>query len=130
MSCGMGPGCRQYNRIASGSSKRAASGSCSPCRAKDASMTALRGHWYVDRRPAAAILLFFAIACASSPAVAPRTQVRLEPAKAAPEYAAPLPALPALSGDVSISEGSTVRLADFTAVNQDLGNVVRVLAGK
>ena len=74
--------------------------------------------------------LAMSAACASSPAVAPRTQVRLEPPKpAAGADAAPLPNLP-VAGSTSIAEGSAPRLQSLTAVNQDLGTVVRELAGR
>src|SRR5438477_11033163 len=75
-------------------------------------------------------LLFVAAACASAPATPPRTQVHLEPVREAPpQPAAPLPALPSLSGEVRLAGGSEPRLS-LQAVNQDLGVVVRELAAR
>jgi len=60
-------------------------------------------------------------------AAAPRTQVHLEPVRReANEPAAPLPSLPSLSGDIREKRAES-RLT-LTAVNQDLGVVVRELA--
>ena len=75
-------------------------------------------------------LLLLGVGCASAPATtAPRTQVRLEPPTATDKADAPLPALPALSGSGTISEGATTpRVQDLTAVNQEVGTVVRALA--
>lgn len=70
------------------------------------------------------------VSCASAPASAPRTKVRLEPAPAAAVPAAPLPALPAMGGDPSLADVKAPRLATLSAVNQDVGVVVRQLAGK
>ena len=82
------------------------------------------------RNLSAALTLATVAACASSPAVAPRTQVRLEPPKPATgSEAVPLPNLP-VAGSTSIAEGSAPRLQSLTAVNQDLGTVVRELAGR
>ena len=71
-------------------------------------------------------------ACASAPVTTPRTQVRLEPVRSAAPDAAPLPSLPTLAGDASLSGGSAraPRLASISAVNQDVAVVVRELAGK
>lgn len=85
----------------------------------------MNGSRFVVRILAAATLA----ACASSPAVAPKTQVRLEPPKAAAESTAPLPNLP-LSGATTISEGGVQRVRSLSAVNQDLGTVVRELAAQ
>ncbi len=78
-------------------------------------------------------LLAVGAACASAPAVAPRTQVRLDPVRAAqePAQAAPLPALPSLAGDPAISDRAAApRLTTLAVVNQDVSVVVRELAGK
>lgn len=79
-----------------------------------------------------AMLALAAFGCASAPASAPHTSVRLEPPKAAPaaDVLAPLPSLPPLSADGAISDGSAPRLQGLDATNQDLGAVVRVLATK
>jgi MSHA biogenesis protein MshL len=77
-----------------------------------------------------AAFALFAAACASSPAAVPRTQVRLEPVKAAPEAATPLPGLPSLSGGAAISGGAEPRLTVLSAVNSDVSAVVRELATK
>ncbi len=85
----------------------------------------------VTRSMSVALLALVAGACASSPPVtSPRTQVRLEPPRATDAAdAAPLPALPALSTGGTISEGTSgPRVQDLTAVNQDVGTVVRALA--
>lgn len=70
-------------------------------------------------------------ACASAPrATVPQTQVRLEPPRAteSADLTEPLPALPAPSSGM-LSEGvSGPRVQDLTAVNQDVGTVVRALA--
>jgi MSHA biogenesis protein MshL len=76
----------------------------------------------------AAILLGVA-ACASSPAVAPRTQVRLEPVRSA-EPTASLPGLSSLSGDAGVSGRSEPRVREFSAANLDVSVVVRELAEK
>src|SRR4051812_7765497 len=70
--------------------------------------------------------------CASAPVVAPRTQVRLEPVQNAQPAAAPLAPLPSLAGDASISNGRATgpRLTSLSAENQDVGVVIRELAGK
>ena len=74
-------------------------------------------------------LFFAAAACASAPAAAPRTQVHLEPVRReAAEPAAPLPSLPSLSGDIRANRAEP--RVTLTAVNQDLGVVVRELAAK
>jgi len=65
-------------------------------------------------------------ACAGTPAVAPRTQVRLEPPRPEAE-SAPLPNLQLASAG-TISEGSAPRLQSLTAVNQPVGLVLRELA--
>lgn len=78
-------------------------------------------------------LAAFACACASAPAAAPRTQVRLEPVRTAVSEAppAPLPALPSLAGGTAIADRSAApRLSSLQAVNQDVTAVVRELAGK
>src|SRR5436853_7250280 len=68
-------------------------------------------------------------ACASAPAAAPRTEVRLEPVRSAPADATqPLPSLSSLSGDARASNNGQRRLTELTAVNKDLGVVVRELA--
>src|SRR6266850_1586284 len=78
----------------------------------------------------AAILLVVA-ACASAPAVAPRTQVRLEPLPVrSAESAAPLPGLSSLSGDAGGAARTEARVTLFSAVNQDVSVVVRELAAK
>lgn len=69
-------------------------------------------------------------ACAGAPASAPRTQVRLEPAPVSGAAASPLPALPAMGGDASLADVKAPRLTTLAAVNQDVGVVVRELAGK
>ena len=88
-----------------------------------------RAPWSIVLR---ASLLCIASACASSPTVAPRTQVHLEPVRNAASDAAPLPSLPSLSGDAGISGGpaSAPRLASLNVVNQDVGVVIRELASK
>lgn len=78
-------------------------------------------------------LLAVGAACASAPAVAPRTQVRLDPVRGAqePAQAAPLPVLPSLAGDPAISDRSAApRLTTLAVVNQDVSVVVREIAGK
>jgi MSHA biogenesis protein MshL len=72
-----------------------------------------------------------ATACASAPAVAPHTQVHLEPVRPA-QATAPLPNLPSTSGDAGISGGPSAgpRLISLTAENQDVAAVVRELATK
>lgn len=87
------------------------------------------------RRPLRLMRVLLALAgtaCASAPAAAPHTSVRLEPPKpgTAADASAPLPALPPLSGSGAISEGSAPRLQSLSAVNQDLGVVIRELATK
>jgi len=86
--------------------------------------------------PALRVLALFALValagCASRPPVtSPQTQVRLEPARATDggDAGAPLPSLPVLSsgGTISDSRGGP-RVQDLTAVNQDVGTVVRALA--
>jgi MSHA biogenesis protein MshL len=74
-------------------------------------------------------LLFVVAACASAPVAAPRTQVHLEPVRQdAAEPTAPLPSVPSISGD-SRANRAEPRLF-LTAVNQDLGVVVRELAAR
>jgi MSHA biogenesis protein MshL len=82
----------------------------------------------IPRTMGVALLALVAAACASSPPVtAPQTQVRLEPPRA--DASDPLPALPALSTSGTISERPNgPRVQDLTAVNQDVGTVVRALA--
>ena len=71
------------------------------------------------------------VGCASAPVAAPRTQVLLDPpSAAAPARSAPVQRLPALSADVVLSDGAQPRLTSLTAVNQDVGVVVRELANK
>ena len=85
----------------------------------------------IPRTMGVVLLALVAAACASSPPVtAPQTQVRLEPPRATDaEASAPLPALPALSTSGTISERPNgPRVQDLTAVNQDVGTVVRALA--
>ena len=73
-------------------------------------------------------------ACASAPAAAPSTSVRLEPAPAASAPAntpstsasAPLPNLPMSSG--TISDGGGPRIQNLDVNGQELGTVVRALA--
>ena len=81
---------------------------------------------------AVAAIAGVASACATkAPVTAPQTEVRLEPPRGAiaAEATAPLPALPALSTSGTISEGTSgPRVQDLTAVNQDVGTVVRALA--
>ncbi|MEX2179720.1 MAG: hypothetical protein WD801_13470 [Gemmatimonadaceae bacterium] len=78
---------------------------------------------------AGAAALALMASCASSPkVVAPQTSVRLEPPASASSGEAPLPSLPPLSSGAAISQGSAPRLQSLTAVNQDLGTVVRTLA--
>jgi MSHA biogenesis protein MshL len=77
-----------------------------------------------------AALALFAAACASSPAVVPRTQVRLEPVKPAPATSTPLPGVPSLSGGAAIAGGAEPRLTVLSAVNTDVSAVVRELATK
>ena len=67
-------------------------------------------------------------ACASSPAVAPQTHVRLEQPPAAAEPVAPLPSLPPMTGGGAIADPHVPRLRELNAVDQDLTAVVRVLA--
>lgn len=77
-------------------------------------------------------VLVCAVSCSGSPkpVTAPQTQVFLEPPPAQETQApAPLPSLPAISGG-GISEASGPRLQSLSAVNQDLGIVVRELANK
>ena len=79
------------------------------------------------------VLLAFVAGCRGTPpVVAPQTQVRLEPPRTADvrpqDAAAPLPALPSLSDGGTISESNGPRVQDLTAVNQDVGTVVRALA--
>jgi MSHA biogenesis protein MshL len=73
-------------------------------------------------------------ACASAPAATPRTQVRLEPPRAAaepPRSTEPLPALPTLAGDAAITDrASGPRVTTLSVVNQDVAVVVRELAAK
>ena len=76
-------------------------------------------------------VLLAAAGCAAAPAAAPTTQVRLEPLPAHRDTAAALPALPALSGEVSLAERAAApRLTTLAAVNQDVSVVVRELAAK
>lgn len=85
-----------------------------------------------SRFPGVAFAAAVAMGCASSPTVAPQTQVRLEPPRGsvtADVAAAPLPNLP-IAGPTGISEGGAARLQSLTAVNQDLGTVVRELANR
>ena len=80
------------------------------------------------------VLVGLLAACASAPAAAPRTQVRLDPPPSAPVDAsasvAPLPSLSGISAQdgLSAGRGPAPRLISLTAVNQDLGTVVRELA--
>lgn len=67
-------------------------------------------------------------ACASSPAVAPQTHVRLEQAPAGAESVAPLPSLPPVTGGGSIVDAQTPRLRELNAPDQDFAVVVRALA--
>jgi MSHA biogenesis protein MshL len=82
-----------------------------------------------------ASIVAITVGCASAPAPAPRTQVRLEPVRdsreTAPAAQAPLPALPAIAGDVTLADRSTgPRLSTLSVVNQDVAFVVRELAAK
>ena len=77
----------------------------------------------------AATLGALLVGCASAPAAAPRTQVRLEPPAANPHGSA-LPDLPAPSGEIAHSARATPRVASVTAVNQDVTTVIRELATK
>ena len=69
-----------------------------------------------------------AIGCASKPAVAPRTEVRLEPPAPSPASTR-LPDLPA-TADIAQSIRTPARVASVTAVNQDVTVVIRELATK
>ena len=61
--------------------------------------------------------------------VQPKTQVRLEPPRAAAAQTdAPLPSLPPITGGGAIAEASAPRLKSLAAVNQDVTTVVRELA--
>ncbi|HJQ20324.1 MAG TPA: hypothetical protein VJ867_08260 [Gemmatimonadaceae bacterium] len=72
---------------------------------------------------------WFVTACASAPTTQPRTEVRLEPAPtAATGDQAPLPPLPPIGGAPTLSDAKVVRLQSMSAVNQDVGVVVRELA--
>lgn len=77
----------------------------------------------------ATVLAILAGACASTPNVAPKTQVRLD-APPASVAAAPLPPLPPLANEAAIVDAKAPRLTTLTAVNQDVGVVVRELAAK
>lgn len=79
-----------------------------------------------------ALVVLFAAGCASAPASAPRTQVRLDPLPFASDTGrAPLPALPSISGDAAISDRSAgPRLTTLAVTNQDVAVVVRELAAK
>lgn len=68
-------------------------------------------------------------ACASSPAVPPKTQIRLEPPPVvASDPVAPLPSLPPMTRGGAIADAQGPRLRELNAVDQDLTAVVRVLA--
>lgn len=73
-----------------------------------------------------ATLAWATAACASAPAVTPRTQVHLEPVPAAAQA---LPSLP-VSGEIALGSKTPQRLMSLTAVNQDMGVVVRELASR
>src|SRR3954469_5109238 len=75
----------------------------------------------------AAVLWTAMSACASAPVAVPQTAVHLEPVPAARASAA-LPALPPDPSQGAIAEVSAQRLQSLTAVNQDLGIVLRELA--
>src|SRR5437763_9611025 len=105
-------------------------GGCSHCRSRGARMTSPWNRLSIRHRIVAVFLAATTGACASTPAASPRTQVHLEPPKATSVETAPLPSLPPLSTDAAISDGYAPRLSTLTAVNQDLGLVIRELAGK
>lgn len=82
---------------------------------------------------AAALIAASIVGCASSPGAAPRTQVRLEPPAPPPAASGAAGAsttLPPLGADPTLSDPKAPRLTTLTAVNQDVGTVVRELAGK
>ena len=75
-------------------------------------------------------LALLACGCAGAPpTTAPRTAVRLDPISAPQRAPEPLPALPAISGGGAIAERPR-RVKDLVVENQDLGLVVRELAGQ
>jgi len=67
-------------------------------------------------------------ACASSPAVAPKTSVRLEAPPPSATAPAPLPSLPPMMSSGSIADAHGQRLRELNAVDQDFTSVVRILA--
>ncbi len=70
-------------------------------------------------------LVLVGAACASSPAVAPTTAIRLD---APPPITEPLPNLPSISPFGGIADPKAPRVRELNAVDQDLTAVVRVLA--
>ena len=75
----------------------------------------------------AALVLVVSCTSSAKPVTAPQTEVRLEPPP--PQAESPLPVLPPIAGG-SISEASGPRLKQLSAVDQDLGVVVRELANE
>lgn len=80
------------------------------------------------RRQLRIIVLAALAACTSTPASTPRTGVRLEPAPQSAAAGSALPALPPDPNLGTIADGSVQRVQSLSAVNQDLGLVLRELA--